>query len=141
LLHLWYTKNMTRDKVIGFWTESSEEDLRVANGLFKLKHYPQSLFFCHLSLEKLLKGLIVKHTKENPPFSHDLEKLAILTGFEMKKGDVNILNEISSFNIAGRYGDEKFEFYKKFNKKAVSLKYLNLTKELTLWLKKESQKK
>jgi len=59
----------------------------------------------------------------------------------MKKGDVNILNEISSFNIAGRYGDEKFEFYKKFNKKAIALKYLNLTKELKLWLKKESQKK
>jgi HEPN domain-containing protein len=132
---------MTRNKIIDFWIESSEEDFKVASGLFKLKHYPQSLFFCHLSLEKLLKGLIVKHTKENPPFSHDLEKLAILTSLEMSKENVNILNEISSFNIAGRYGDEKFEFYKKFNKKDVALKYLNLTKELTLWLKKESQKK
>ena len=89
---------MIRGKVIDFWIESSEEDFRVANGLFKLKHYPQSLFFCHLSLEKLLKGLITKHTKDNPPFSHDLEKLAILAGLEMRRGDVNILNEISSFN-------------------------------------------
>jgi len=46
---------MTSDKVIDFWIESSEEDFKVATGLFKLKHYPQSLFFCHLSLEKLLK--------------------------------------------------------------------------------------
>src|SRR3989344_8554806 len=132
---------MTSDKVIDFWIESSEEDFKVAPGFFKLKHYPHSFFFSHLSLEKLLKVLIEKHKKKTPPFSHDLEKLAILTGFEMKKGDVNILNEISSFNIAGRYGDEKFEFYKKFNKKAIALKYLNLTKELKLWLKKESQKK
>jgi HEPN domain-containing protein len=132
---------MTRNQIIDFWMESSTEDFKVANGLFKLKHYPQSLFFCHLSLEKLLKGLIVKHTKENPPFSHDLEKLAILTGLEIRKEDISILNEISSFNIAGRYGDEKFEFYKKFNKKDIALKYINLTKELISWLKKESQKK
>ncbi|OGI78647.1 hypothetical protein A3C57_01890 [Candidatus Nomurabacteria bacterium RIFCSPHIGHO2_02_FULL_33_12] len=132
---------MTKSKVIDFWMESSKKDFEVANGLFKLKHFPQALFFCHLSLEKLLKGLIVKHTKENPPFSHDLEKLAILTGFEISKKYFNILNEISSFNIAGRYGDEKFEFYKKFNKKDIVEKYLNLTKELILWLKKESQKK
>ena len=132
---------MARNKIVDFWIESSQKDFKVATGLFKLKHYPQSLFFCHLSLEKLLKGLIVKHTKQNPPFSHDLEKLAILTSFEIKKREVDILNEISSFNIAGRYGDEKFEFYKKFNKKDISQKYLNLTKELTIWLKKESQKK
>jgi HEPN domain-containing protein len=132
---------MTQNKVIDFWIKGSEEDFKVASGLFKLKHYPQSLFFCHLSLEKLLKGLIVKHTKETPPFSHDLEKLAILTGFKMNEKDVNILNEISSFNIAGRYGDEKFEFYKKFDKKDIASKYLSLTKNLILWLKKESQKK
>lgn len=130
-----------RNKIVDFWIESSEEDFKVATGLLNLKHYPQSLFFCHLSLEKLLKGLIVKHTKENPPFSHDLEKLAILTGFKVSKENVNILNEISSFNIAGRYGDEKFEFYKKFNKKDIASKYLNLTNKLILWLKKESQKK
>lgn len=70
-----------------------------------------------------------------------MEKLAILTGFKLSKEDVDTLNEISSFNIAGRYGDEKFEFYKKFDKKDIAKKYLNLTKELTLWLKKESQKK
>lgn len=132
---------MTKNKIIDFWIGSSVKDFEVASGLFKLKHFPQSLFFCHLTLEKLLKGLIVKHTKENPPFSHDLQKLVILTGFKMNKEYIDILNEISSFNIAGRYGDEKFEFYKKFDKKDIAKKYLNFTKELILWLKKESQKR
>ena len=56
---------MTKSKVIDFWIESSEEDFKVANGLFKLRHYPQSLFFCHLSLEKLLKELTLWLKKES----------------------------------------------------------------------------
>lgn len=136
-----YNKFMSKDDLIKYWFSTAGEDFKVASSLFKLKHYPQCLFFCHLSLEKLLKWLIVKNTKKDTPFSHDLEKLALFAGLEMSKKDVDILNEITSFNIAGRYGDEKFEFYRKYNKKDVAEKYLNVTKELSVWLKKQSQKK
>ena len=46
----------------------------------------------------------------------------------------------SSVFIAGRYGDEKFEFYRKYNKKDVAEKYLNVTKELSVWLKNNLKK-
>jgi len=48
---------------------------------------------------------------------------------------------IFTFNIAGRYADAKFEFYKKYNKKEYAQKYLKITKDLLLWLKKEFHKK
>ena len=42
------------------WIESAVEDLEMANELLmKRNHY--SLFFCQLSLEKLLKGLFIMY--------------------------------------------------------------------------------
>jgi len=49
--------------------------------------------------------------------------------------------QISTFNIAGRYADEKFEFYKRYNKRESAQKYLKITQSLFLWLKEELQKK
>lgn len=44
-------------------------------------------------------------------------------------------------NIAGRYADTKLKFYQKYNKKDYAQKYLKITEDLLLWLKKEFQKK
>jgi len=59
-----------------YWIKTSREDFRAAESLFEKRLYPQCLFFCHLSLEKLLKALVIKTTKNHPPFIHDLRKLA-----------------------------------------------------------------
>lgn len=47
---------------------------------------------------------------------------------------------ITTFNISGRYQDEKFNFYKKCTKNYTE-KYLQITKELNVWLKKQYLKK
>ncbi len=126
---------------IKYWLDGSQKDFQVAQSLFKSKHYPQCLFFCHLSLEKLLKAMVVKITKDYPPFIHDLRRLAEIAGLELDAKKKEYLDTISTFNIAGRYADEKFEFYKKYNKKEYAKKYLEITNKLSLWLKKESLKK
>ncbi|MBI4691824.1 MAG: HEPN domain-containing protein [Candidatus Terrybacteria bacterium] len=123
-------------KNIKYWLDGSKRDLQVAENLFKSKYYPQCLFFCHLSLEKFLKALVIKTTKDYPPFIHDLRRLAEIANIKLDSRQKQILDKISTFNIAGRYADDKFEFYKKFNKKEYAEKYLKLTEEMHLWLKK-----
>lgn len=129
------------NKAIKYWSESSEEDLKVAQSLFKSKYYPQCLFFCHLSLEKLLKAIVVKSTEDYPPYIHDLRRLAEIAKLKLNTEQKQVLDKISTFNIAGRYADEKFEFYKRYNKRESAQKYLKITQSLFLWLKKELQKK
>ncbi len=50
--------------------------------LFESKDYHWSLFIGHLVLERLLKANIVKRTNEHAPHSHDLRRLAKLSGME-----------------------------------------------------------
>jgi len=126
---------------IKYWLESSKKDFRAAQSLFESKHYAQCLFFCHLSLEKMLKGLTVKSAKKYPLYTHDLRRLAEIAKIDLDIQQRKYLDKIFTFNIAGRYADAKFEFYKKYNKKEYVQRYLKITENLLLWLKKEFQKK
>lgn len=126
---------------IRYWLTSSRKDFCVAQSLFNLKHYPQCLFFCHLSLEKLLKAVMIKITKEYPPYIHDLRRLAELAKVHLTEKQKQILDMISTFNIAGRYSDEKLQFYKRYNKRNFAQRYLRTTEELISWLRKEFLKK
>lgn len=119
---------------------TAEEELEVAEGLFKLGYYAQCLFFCHLSLEKMLKALVMKRTKQFPPLTHDLRRLAQIAKLELSKKQELVLEKIFAFNIAGRYNEEKLKFHKKCNKN-YALQYLNISKDLIIWFKKEFQKK
>lgn len=46
---------MTKEEHITYWSESALKDWKVALLLFKEKHFMYSMFFAHLTLEKLLK--------------------------------------------------------------------------------------
>jgi len=63
------------DKTVSYWLEGAKYDLGIANAMLKSKKYPYALFMGHLSLEKLLKAFVVKHTKDHASFSHSLPYL------------------------------------------------------------------
>ncbi|MEW6086943.1 MAG: HEPN domain-containing protein [bacterium] len=128
------------NKQIDYWKETAQRDWKTALGLFKIKRYDACLFFCHLTLEKILKGLVVKQTNHPSPFIHDLEKLAFLSKLKLTEQQIQDLRTISTFNIAARYDNIKLAFYKKCTKNFTE-KYLLTTKKLYLWLKREYLKK
>jgi len=127
--------------VIHYWKESSANDWNVAQGLFQLKHYAHCLFFCHLSLEKIIKAVYVKRHKGHAPLSHDLVSLCQKSGIEMTPDQRDILETITTFNIQGRYADYKSEFHKTFNKRPVAQEFLAFTKQLRIWLEKHLTEK
>lgn len=126
---------MTINNYLKFWLESSENDISVANDLYKLKKYNYCLFFCHLAIEKLLKGLVYKHIHDHAQPIHNLSKLAKQAELELDIDKIKILKEITSWNIEARYDNYKREFYKKANFTFTS-QWFKKSKEIFLWLKK-----
>jgi len=128
------------EKQIIFWQNSADESWTTAEMLFKSKRYNHCLFFCHLTLEKCLKGLIVAKTKTAAPYIHDLEKLAIMTKLKFSPDQLKDLRVITKFNISARYENIKLDFYK-ICTKDYAKNYFNISNQLFLWLKKQYRKK
>lgn len=122
-------------KIIQYWSIASKQDFETAIILFKNKKYHHALFFCHLSIEKILKALIIKSTREAPPFLHDLVRLAEKAGINLSVKVKNELVEIGTFNIEARYDDYKLSFYKKADK-IFSSKYITMARKILKWLNK-----
>ena len=63
-------------KYVFYWFEEAKISLDVAKSLYKSKKYAETLFFGHLTLEKILKSIVVFQTNKHAPFTHDLVSLA-----------------------------------------------------------------
>lgn len=109
--------------------KSAIEDLKIAQDLFKLKHYSYALFFCHLTIEKVLKALFIKHKDQYPLVSHDLVKIARRAGLDLTQEKIDQLAEITTFNVEARYDTDKTKLYKKATKNFTQ-KYITLTLRL-----------
>ena len=93
------------DKQIDFWRGSANEDLAVARDLVHRNRTRHGLFFAHLALEKVLKAHFCRVNKDIAPRLHNLVRLAGLAGLDLQPAQVDILAEMNSFNIEGRYPD------------------------------------
>jgi len=116
------------EKQIAFWKKSAEENWDVAEVLFESKKYSACLFFCHLTLEKILKGIIVKRMKKPAPYIHDLAQLASDGKITISDEQRKSLRIITGFNISGRYSDAKLDFHKICTREYAK-KYLDISKE------------
>jgi HEPN domain-containing protein len=90
-------------KQIVFWRDSAKEDWAVARQLVDNGRIRHGLFFAHLTLEKILKALICKHTQDLAPRIHNLTRLSTMTGVALETEYVDILAKMNAFHIEGRY--------------------------------------
>ncbi len=104
------------DEVVKYWLETSMHDHATMDVLFKNARYSDALFFGHIVLEKVLKALVVKSSKNHAPFTHDLAQLQHLSGIDLTEDEINLLDEVNDFNIRARYPERKLEFYKQCTK-------------------------
>lgn len=102
---------------VHFWKTEPMQALAVAEDLLRLRHYLEALFFGHLALEKLLKARLVKITRKDPLYSHDLVILAKYARLKLNENDLDFLTRINVYNISARYQDYKKSLYKQATKK------------------------
>jgi HEPN domain-containing protein len=131
---------MKKDELLNYCFTSSEKKFETAQFLFSSRRYSDCLFFCHLSLEMMLKGKFVEARDSMFPLVHDLEFVARKIPLDLPAKFAKELSVINTFNIAARYDDYKLSFYKKATRQFAQ-KYFKLSKELLVWLKKYTPEK
>jgi len=119
-----------------FWISEAEEALQVADHLIEKGDYSYALFFGHLAIEKLLKALYVVKQNDHAPPIHNLLRLAKLVGIAVPEDKIDVLIEISAFNIETRYPDFKRAFRNKCNEEYAE-KQKTAIKEIYQWLQEQ----
>jgi HEPN domain-containing protein len=96
------------DKYVSHWLERSKYDLETAKAMLDARRYLYVAYMCQQAVEKLLKAIIAQHGKENLPI-HNLNRLAELAELsgELEEGQIDLLAELTAYNIVARYGDYK----------------------------------
>lgn len=126
------------EKTIKYWLSSARYDLKVTDTLLEGKRYPYALFFGHLALEKILKALVVKETKQHAPRTHSLPLLVSKLSTEVPNEVKSKLAMFMEFYIEGRYPEDREKFYKKCTE---NFTHSNLKeiKRVFKWLKRQLQ--
>lgn len=93
-----FSQKQIRDQV-SYWKDTADNDWKTAQSLWKSKRYDACLFYCHLVLEKLLKGLAVQETKSEALHTHDLVELLRRANIKANEKQINKLAVFNGFNI------------------------------------------
>jgi len=124
---------MSQEEAMRYWLYTAQETKKSAEDTFVNKHPEWGFFLYHLALEKLLKGLLVKKGTIPIP-SHDLVKLVKSVSVVLTSVQELQLREITSYNIEARYDDYKLSYYKKVTQNPYKKEWMNICKEIFLWL-------
>lgn len=119
-------------KQIDYWVKGAFSDIDTAELLLSGKKHVESLFFCHLSIEKIFKALVVRNTNQIAPKSHNLIYLCELAGIMLSEDDNALLSVLMKYQLEGRYP----EYYPKVPSNKVVTDYCCKTKVLLECLKK-----
>jgi HEPN domain-containing protein len=122
------------DKYVSHWIERSNYDLETAKAMLDAGRYLYVAYMCQQAVEKFLKAIIAQHGKENLPI-HNLNRLAELSELrgELTEGQIDLLAELTAYNIDARYGDYKESLSEVVDIQKAKLIY-DRTVELFQWL-------
>lgn len=113
-------------KQIEYGQNGSLDDFETARILIDNKRFIHGLFFCHLSIEKIIKALVVKLTMEIPPKSHDLFYLSKLAHIELPEDKQLIIQILMKYQLEGRYP----EYLPEMPVQKIVAEYFNQTNNL-----------
>jgi HEPN domain-containing protein len=91
------------DHQIAYWRDGAREEWQVAEELLDKGHARHALFFTHLAIEKALKALVCRRTKDLAPRTHNLARLAEVAGLSPEAESLRVLTRLNDFSQAGRY--------------------------------------
>jgi len=120
-------------KQVEYWFTSANDDFESAKLLISNNRFLHGLFFCHLVIEKAIKAIVVKQTKEIAPRTHNLLYLSDLANLTFSEDDDIFLGILMKYQLQGRYPDYQPNVpnIEKVNE------YLIKTENLLLWLQQK----
>lgn len=127
---------MDKNKSSEEWFDQANYDIDTAKAMFKAGRYIYTIFMCHLSIEKALKGIYAKRFNKNSPKTHDLSYLCEEIKLKMPEKFLNFSDELNDLSVPTRYPDELKRLLKQY-KKTDTGKALKTAEELLAWLRKQ----
>jgi HEPN domain-containing protein len=121
------------------WFKQADYDMKTAEYLFTGRRYIYSVFFCHLALEKALKGLYEKRLSEIPPKVHNLLYLIEKIGLELPDDLFKWIFALNRISIPISYPEDLRKMQKEYNNKKTK-EIIQTTREILKWLKKQLKK-
>ena len=118
------------------WYFQSDYDLETAVDMLKSGRTVYCVFMCHLSLEKALKGLLVKRTGDFPSKSHSLIYFLEKLELELDETQYEFVFMLNKISVPTRYPDDLRKLFAAYTKERTEL-ILNQTREVQLWIKKQ----
>jgi HEPN domain-containing protein len=94
---------MNIQKQIEYWANGAKEDIISAELLINNNRLLHVLFWCHLTIEKIIKAHVVKSTLQIPSRSHNLFWLIEKTNISLNPEHEAILGELMIYQLEGRY--------------------------------------
>jgi HEPN domain-containing protein len=121
------------------WFKQADYDLGTAKIMLKGRRYIYTVFMCHLTLEKALKGIYCQIIKDNPPRVHNLVFLVTKIGLKLPEPLEKFINWLNNLSVTTRYPNELSRLLDAYTlKRATGI--LKKTEEVLKWLKTELSK-
>lgn len=126
---------MTREEKISYWMELADYDVVTAEAMYSIKRWLYVGFMCHQVLEKTLKAYWCSSQESDPPYVHNLVRLAENSGIleEMTEEQRLFLDMMMPMNIEARYPSYKSALARELNE-TVCGQIIERTKNLKQWI-------
>jgi HEPN domain-containing protein len=127
---------MTQEEKTQHWVNISDYDVETAEAMLITKRYLYVGFMCHQVVEKIFKAGYAKRIESTPPFTHDLEYIALKGGFYemLSEKQQDFIGELNPLNIEARYSEYKAEIAKRLTP-AKCTELVEQTKKIQQWTK------
>ena len=126
---------MTREEKISYWMELADYDVVTAEAMYSTKRWLYVGFMCHQVLETTLQAYWCSSQESDPPYVHNLVRLAENSGIleEMTEEQRLFLDMMMPMNIEARYPSYKSALARELNE-TVCGQIIERTKNLKQWI-------
>jgi HEPN domain-containing protein len=118
------------------WLKQAEYDMDTAEYMFKGRRFLYTVFMCHLSIEKALKGLYSQKLKKVPPKTHNLLYLIEKIMLELPKSLYDFVFTLNRVSVPTRYPDDLQRILKNYDQKRTR-EVLDQSKGVLTWLREK----
>jgi HEPN domain-containing protein len=118
------------------WLDDADYDLESAKTMLDSGRYFFVVFMCHLTVEKLLKAVIVERKGIVPPKIHNLVRLVELGGLTVPGEHLPLVNELDGLSVPTRYPDGRQAISSSLTQQHTTGIY-ERTEALDKWLRQE----
>lgn len=125
------TSNLQKD--IKYWLDIADYDIKTAAAMLKTGRYLYVLVTCEQAVEKILKALVTIKTKEFPPRTHNLLKLAGIVGVNLTEEDKLFLEKLTYYYLETRYPETIARISKEIDRKTAK-EYFEKSNKIIKWL-------